>query len=406
MTKVICLGGCGVVGSVAVKTLASFSDFSEVVIGDINVEKAQELIQVNPDKIAFQKIDVNNFENLVDALKPFDIVVNTIGPFYKYGPLVLKAAIRAGKKYVDVSDDVEATELALEMHSEAVSANISAVIGLGSSPGVTNILAKFASTDLLDGVDSIDLYHAHGGEETEGPGVLFHRIHAMTTEIPIFIDGEFKTVTFFSKEGRALEEDIEFEKLGSYHVHPYSHPEIITLPHFIPGVKRVTNKGTVLPPEYFNLIVNLVKNGLNEDTPLNVKGTQDKIKPIDFAISYIIHARERILRETNFGTQRGCVKIVIKGKKANLPHTIVFSLASENQALGEGTGLPVAFGAVMLARGLISESGVFPPEACVNPMEFLGVMQEHLSLESASGGKSPLTIESINSEGNVDKISL
>jgi saccharopine dehydrogenase-like NADP-dependent oxidoreductase len=61
MTKVICIGGCGVVGSVAVKTLAAFSDFSEVVIGDINVEKAQELIQTNPAKISFQKIDVNDF---------------------------------------------------------------------------------------------------------------------------------------------------------------------------------------------------------------------------------------------------------------------------------------------------------------------------------------------------------
>jgi saccharopine dehydrogenase (NAD+, L-lysine-forming) len=303
-------------------------------------------------------------------------------------------------------DDVDATELALEMHSEAKVANIPAVIGLGSSPGVTNILAKFAATDLLNEVDSIDLYHAHGGEPTEGPGVIFHRIHAMTTPIPVFTDGEFKMVTFFDEEGKALEEDVEFEKLGTFRVHPYPHPETITIPRYIPGLKRVTNKGTVLPPEYFYLIVNLVKNGLNEDTPLSVKGTQDKIKPIDFAISYIIHSRERILRETNFGTQRGCVKIVVKGKKGDSPHIIVFSLASENQALGEGTGLPVAFGAVMLARGLISEPGVFPPEACVNPMEFLGVMQEHLSLESASGGKSPLTIESIDAEGKIDKLTL
>ena len=406
MTKVICLGGCGVVGSVAVKTLASFPDFSKVAIGDINSKKAQELIQVNPEKISFERIDVNKYDVLVDVLKQYDVVVNTTGPFYKYGPLALKAAIQAGIKYVDVSDDVDATEQALEMHSEAKAANVSAVIGLGSSPGVTNILAKFASADLLDEVDSIDLYHAHGGEPTEGPGVIFHRIHAMTTKIPIFIDGSFKTVTFFSKEGKDLEEDVEFEKLGTFRVHPYPHPETITLPDNIPGVKRVTNKGTVLPPEYFYLIANLVQNGLNDDTPISVQGTQDKIKPIDFAISYIIHSRERILQETNFGTQRGCVKIVVKGKKDNSSHTIVFSLASENQALGEGTGLPVAFGAIMLQRGLISKTGVLPPEACVDPMEFLGVMQEHLSLESVIGGKSPLTIKSINAKGRIEKVSL
>ncbi len=406
MARVICLGGCGVVGSIATKTLAAFPDFSEVVIGDINAQKGQQLIQTNPEKISFQKIDVNDFDRLVDVLKEFDVVVNTIGPFYQYGPLVLKATIQAGKKYVDISDDVDATQLALEMNSEAKAAEVSAVIGLGSSPGVTNILAKFAATDLLDEVISIDLYHAHGGEPTEGPGVILHRIHAMTTDIPVFVDGDFKTVSFFSEEGKSLEEEVEFEKLGTYRVHPYPHPETITLPQFIPGVQRVTNKGTVLPPEYFYLIVNLVKNGLNDETPITVQGTRDKIKPIDFAIAYIIHARERILEETKFGTQRGCVKIVVKGKKAGVSHTIVFSLASEDQALGEGTGMPVAFGAIMLQRGLITDFGVLPPEACVNPLEFLSILQEHLSLETATGGASPLTIESIDVDGNIEKITL
>ncbi|MHA2154190.1 MAG: saccharopine dehydrogenase family protein [Candidatus Hodarchaeales archaeon] len=406
MARVICLGGCGVVGSIAVKTLAAFSDFSEIVIGDINANRGEKLIQTNPEKISFQQIDVNNFDQLVDILKEFDVVVNTIGPFYKYGPLVLKAAIQAGKKYVDVSDDVDATLSALDMSSEAEIAGVSAIIGLGSSPGVTNILARFAVDNLLDEAVSIDLYHAHGGEPTEGPGVIFHRIHAMTTDIPVFIDGTFKTVNFFSEEGKSLEEDVEFEKLGTYRVHPYPHPETITIPQFFPKVKRVTNKGTVLPPEYFYLIVDLVKNGLHEETPINVEGTRDKIKPIDFAISYIIHARERILKESNFGTQRGCVKIVVKGKKADLEHTIVFSLASADQALGEGTGMPVAFGAIMLQRGLVTDKGVLPPEACVDPMEFLGILQEHLSLETASGGSSPLTIESIDAEGNIEKITI
>ena len=68
--------------------------------------------------------------------------------------------------------------------------------------------------------------------------------------------------------------------------------------------------------------------------------------------------------------------------------------------------MPVAFGAIMLHRKLIRETGVLPPEACVDPMEFLGILQEHLSLDSASGGSSPLTIESMNFEGKIEKITL
>ena len=139
------------------------------------------------------------------------MIVNTIGPFYKFGPLVLASVIAAGKPYVDVNDDVDATRIVLEMNESAKAANVTAVIGMGSSPGVTNILAKFAADQMLDTVNSIDLYHAHGGEPVEGPGVVFHRIHAMTIDVPVFMDGEFKTVQFLSKEGKALEEDIDFE---------------------------------------------------------------------------------------------------------------------------------------------------------------------------------------------------
>jgi saccharopine dehydrogenase (NAD+, L-lysine-forming) len=404
MAKVICLGGCGVVGSIATKTLAAFPDFSEVVVGDINEEKSSDLIRDYPDKIRFIRINVDNTEKLGSILKEFDLVVNCIGPFYRYGPSVLKAAIQARIPYIDVNDDIDATKIVLEMDSLAKKLGITAIIGMGSSPGVTNILARFAYDQMLDKVDSIDLYHAHGGEPVEGPGVILHRIHAMTIDIPVFLNGEFKTVTFFSDDGQKLEEDVEFEKIGTYHVHPYPHPETLTLPRYISGVKRVTNKGTVLPPEYFYLITDVVKLGLTDDKPINVKG--QLIKPIDFAISYIIESRKRILKETQFGKQRGCVKIVVQGEKENKSHTIVFSLASEEQALGEGTGIPVAFGAVLLQRGLIQKKGVLPPEACIEPLEFLSVLQEHMDLDSVSGGASPLTIESIDQDGKTERIYL
>ena len=147
-----------------------------------------------------------------------------------------------------------------------------------------------------------------------------------------------------------------------------------------------------------------MKQGLHVDTPINVNGKL--IKPIDFAIAYIINSRERILKETNLGLSEDVLRLLCKVRSTGNPDTIVFSLASENQALGEGTGIPVAFGAIMLNRKLITKTGVLPPEACVDPLEFLGILQEHLSLDSASGGSSPLTIESIDSEGTVEKITL
>lgn len=405
MTKIIVLGGSGVVGRVATKTLTSFPDFSQVVIGDIDSENASEITkEIGSSKVSIREIDASDPKALRDVIKDFDVVLNCIGPFYKYGPLILRSAIETGRNYIDINDDVDATKEVLTMDDEAKKTNIIALIGMGSSPGVTNLLAKFAADHLLDKVDSIDLYHAHGGEPVEGRGVIYHRIHSMSIDIPIFVDGKFENVHFFNDDGKALEEEIEFLKLGKYRVHPYPHPEIITLPNYIKGVQRVTNKGTVLPPEYFNLITDIVKLGLTADHPLEVKGKI--ISPLEFSISYLINQRQRILKETNFGLQRGCIKIVVKGEKAGKTHHYIFSLASEGQAMGEGTGIPVAIGAVLMSRGKITKKGVLPPEACIDPLDFLTIMKEHLGLEAVSGKNSPLIIESIDEEGKIEIISL
>ncbi|WP_455140662.1 saccharopine dehydrogenase family protein [Candidatus Hodarchaeum mangrovi] len=404
MNKALVLGGCGAVGSIAVKTLSNFSDFSIVTIGDINETEGTKLVYSDTTgKLRFQKVDANSIDSLEQSINTHDIVINCIGPFYKFGPIILKAAINSRKKYIDINDDVDATREVLKLNKTAKEGQITAIIGMGSSPGVTNLLAKFAE-QLLDSIIAIDIYHAHGGEPKEGPGVVFHRIHAMTIKIPIYINGEFKTVSFFSDEGKALEEIIDFGKIGKHRVHAYPHPETITLPNYIKGVKRVTNKGTVLPPEYFYLTTDLVRLGLTKEQPLNIKGTE--ISPLDFVIAYLINERDKILRKINFGQQRGCVKIFVEGMKENKPHKIIFTLISESQAMGEGTGMPVAFGAIMLQRKLITEYGVLPPEAVVNPIEFLNIMQEYLELDSATGGLSPLKIESIDSGGKIEILRL
>ncbi|MFX1562555.1 MAG: saccharopine dehydrogenase family protein [Promethearchaeota archaeon] len=404
MARITVLGGCGTVGSVAVRTLVDLNDFSEIVIGDIDLPKADRIVkELGTDRLSAKKVDALNPRSIREAIKGSDVILNCIGPFYKFGPPIVKAAIEARINYVDICDDVDATQAILKMHNQAKIANVSACIGMGSSPGVTNLLAKFCADQLLEKVDAIDIMHCHGGEETEGPGVIAHRIHSMCSEIPMFLDGKYKVVKFFEKEGIALQEDVGFHLIGKHRVYPYPHPETITLPKYIP-CQRVTNKGTVIPDEYFQLIIDIVELGMVDEEPLEVKGVN--IAPFDFVIAYIIQQREKILRETSFGEQRGCIRTVVSGKRKGKNQMYVFSLASRGQAMGEGTGIPAAFGATLMERGKIKEKGVLPPEACINPLDFLSIMQEYLKLEKISGKGSPLLIESIDAEGKIEHLSL
>ncbi|MFX1577429.1 MAG: saccharopine dehydrogenase family protein [Promethearchaeota archaeon] len=403
MTRITVLGGCGAVGSVAVRTLKDLPDFDEIIIADINAEGAQALADELGGECSALEVNALKTENVQSAIKASDVVLNCVGPFYLYGPPILKSVIKSGINYVDVCDDVEPTQALLAMDAVAKRTNISALIGMGISPGVSNILVRFAANQLLEQVDAIDIYHTHGGEPVEGAAVVAHRIHAMTSDIPMFLDGKQQTVHFFDKSGVDLREEVEFHQIGKHLCYPYPHPETITLPSYI-KCKRVTNKGTVLPDRYFDFIIKLVEMELVNEDPLMVKGTS--VVPRDFAIAYIIKERKRILKDTNFGDQRGCAKIVVSGKKKGKPHQYIFSLWSIGQAMGEGTGIPAAIGATLMQRGQVPLKGVFPPEACVDPMEFLGVMQEYLKLESVTSATSPLLIQSIDAEGNIKELSL
>jgi saccharopine dehydrogenase (NAD+, L-lysine-forming) len=340
--RVVVLGGCGVVGTAASKTLAKSKEFSDVVIGDIDFKKASALAKVLGEKVSAVQVNASDTSSVKQAIKGADMVVNCVGPYYTFLKPILSTVIESGINYVDVNDDTGATYEALAMDAAAKKANITALIGMGSSPGVTNLLAGYAARELLEECESIDMFHTHGGEPAEGPGVIAHRFYCMNVDVPMFLDGKAVKVTQADSEKHT--EQVEFTNLpGKYKVYPYPHPEPITLPMFVKnGLKRVTNKGSVLPEEYYNLTRAVHHCGLSSKDPVMVSGQQ--VIPHEFAIAYLIKQRDEILKRVNFGEQRGCVKIVVKGKKKGTlePRTYVFSLVSEGagkgQALGEATG--------------------------------------------------------------------
>ena len=83
-----------------------------------------------------------------------DIVINTIGPFYKFGNIILKAAIQAKKPYVDICDDWKPTLEMLDLKDDAIDGGITAIIGMGSSPGISNLMSVLACSE-FDMVDEI-----------------------------------------------------------------------------------------------------------------------------------------------------------------------------------------------------------------------------------------------------------
>jgi saccharopine dehydrogenase (NAD+, L-lysine-forming) len=403
MSRVTVLGGSGAVGSIAAETLASSGVFSDVVVADINIAAARKVAgKLKGSKASAVEFDADGPQSLRKAVSGSAVVLNCVGPFYKYGPTILKTVIDARINYVDICDDFDATEKLLAMDDKAKKAGVSALIGMGSSPGVANVLVRFCVDSLLDQVEAVDIYHAHGGEKIEGPAVVKHRIHSMKINIPMFLDGKFTTVNLFDDSGKALEEETEFKDVGTYNVYGYPHPETITLPKYLKGVKRVTNLGLVLPPAYAELIKGMVRLGVTDEKPIEVQG--HKIVPLEFAVAYILSQRERLLKEAKIDQPMGCLKIVVKGVKDGGKNTYIFSMSSRGQGMGEGTGIPAAIGAIIMGTGKITQKGVLTPEACVNPMDLLELAKT--KVKTVGGRGFPISIEHIDRDGKSQKLNL
>lgn len=401
MSRIIVLGGCGGIGSVAARTLASTDFFDEIVIGENRYDDACHFAGELGTGASAVSVDAADPASLKSAIVGCDVVLNCIGPFYTYGPPVLMAAIEAQVNYVDVCDDLDATERMLELDGDARRAGICALIGMGNSPGMANVITRWCADTMLDQVDEVNIYHAHGGEPAEGPGVIKHRIHAMTSDIPLFIDGRFITVRMLEESASEYVTETGFKGLGTFPVYPYPHPETITMPRHLKGVKRVTNNGFVLPLDYFELTMDTVRLGICTEEPILVQGRE--VISIEFAVAYIISRRPGLLEAAGLDEPTGCLKVEVKGTKDGDSHTYVFSMFSKGAGAGEGTGIPAALGAMLMAQGKIREKGVVPPEAGVVPAEMLELAGTVIKGTGLADGV-PIFIDHTGPDGRTESI--
>ncbi|WP_280452335.1 saccharopine dehydrogenase NADP-binding domain-containing protein [Nocardia cyriacigeorgica] len=148
--------------------LAGAPDVERLVVADLSGGRAREVVAELGDHCVARAIDVTDHADLVAAIRDCDIVVNTVGPYFRFGPGVLRAAIEAERDYVDVCDDPVPTMAMLEMNADAESAGITAVLGVGARPrGGDNLCARGI------GADDRGAPGVAGGNQAKAP-VMMH----------------------------------------------------------------------------------------------------------------------------------------------------------------------------------------------------------------------------------------
>ncbi len=371
MKHIIVFGGAGTMGSEVVRQLINRTD-ARITVADASTKALNRLAAELGDRIEATTIDVSDFAGLVQLMKRADVAVSTVGPFYKYGSELIKASIAAGVDFVDIDDDFDATAESLSLDEQAKRAGITAIIGMGASPGVTNIIAKYGA-DKLDAVKEIRIFWAESAIDPTGPAALTHWFHIISGEIPVFKDGNWGTVKGFSEP-----EIVEFlPPVGKLEVYYTGHPEPVTLPRYIKGVKNVSIKGALFPPTIMGLYRTLIDTGFGSPETFIV--TEGISMPFRELSSRIVRAMPRFAPEyfgnifeeavKKYENCAGAFKIIVTGEKNGKKTQYIYDLVANS--VSRGTATPAAMAALMLLEGKIQKKGVLAPEGALDVNLFL-----------------------------------
>ncbi len=353
--KFIVLGGGGDMGSNAVKYLYKILDNNgkNITIGDNRVDVAKEKASNIDSDIGVIKVDANNHEELVTILKNYDILINCIGPNYKYAVSIAKAAIEAGISGTDICDDSDPTlELYNLNNDDPRCKEVTYIYGLGWTPGLTNICAKRAS-ELLDSVHSFHIAWT-GDPASEGLAVVEHTLKILSGNVPSYKDGSWIEVP----AGKGVARYGFPEPIGTAKVVDVGHPEPITIPRFIQGLKNVTLKGGLVPWANITYILrNYVKAG-KTSTPSDInKAAKD--------LHELMHSKEG---SAFIEDVPSTFRVEAIGTKDGKPATLIYSAVGDMGAL---TSLPAALGAVLISEDKILNNGLLPPEGCIATEDFI-----------------------------------
>lgn len=367
------MGATGMNGSKATEEIVKRGHFSKVIITYFKGKaKAENLVAKFNDsnvKISAEHLNAEDRESMSKALKNVDIVINFIGPYYKFGTDIIKAAIEFKVNYIDICDDCQIFDEVFELNENAKKSDISIICGSGTSPGVTNLIAMYGANK-LDRVDDINIWFFGVPALPFAPSVFEHYFDAFEGEVPLWRNGTKVSKSAFSEISSIYAPYFTDKEIKTYLT---AHPQPITLPRYIKGVKNVTVRGGYIPSMFMDNIIFAIKAGLTDGGSLLIKDTN--VSPRQVMCEFMSSKPyTELLRKTAIGEGLEAkdigsrLRIELIGMKDNKNVRYTFDTFSERR---ETTYLTPVIVAEMLTAGKIKTKGVVAVEGIEDPTRIL-----------------------------------
>jgi saccharopine dehydrogenase-like NADP-dependent oxidoreductase len=375
--KIIVLGGAGMMGCIAAQDLARTESVDEVTIADLDQERAELVAEfINSSKIARRQVDVRNHEALVNLLRGADCCLNAT--VYYTNLEIMGACLEAGIHYTDMGGLFHTTLKQLDLHSQFRAAGISAILGLGSAPGVPNIQSRYAAERL----DTVEYVRIYDGIKPPPPDSMSFSyavptiVDELTMSPMIYQDGDFVVC-----EPLSGFEDYWFTPpIGLLPMHLSLHSEVATIPQSFKhkGLRECFFKINYwgMAPQTVEKVKVLADFGFASRDPVQIGETA--IAPRDLMVALMasyVPPITSFLEPPKHEPPHWAKEIVteVKGVRYGKPTTYRLGTLTVKGSLP--TGVAASIGAQWLAEGRI-EPGVYPPEIAIEPEPFFRELDE------------------------------
>lgn len=368
---IVVLGGAGAMGRVTVRALNEYDEVARVTVADYNEQRARELAaSLNSDKVEARQIDVTDGARLADLIRGADVVLSAVD--YVYNLPVLKACIREKVHYADLGGLFHMTRTLMELDDATKAAGITAIMGMGGTPGITNVLAR-AAVDRLQYVDSIKVQLGSSDDTpSTAPLIAPYSIRTILDEFTkqpqVFQNGEW-----LPQQPLSGQEEIVFPLPVGRATAIYSlHSECATFPLSFrdKGITYVSFK-IAFPGDFLTKLKFLVDLGFGSSAPITVRGAQVSPREMLAKLLELAPVEEAAPQDCDV------LRVVVSGTEGGQPVEItnqIVVLPYKRWGISAGaldTGVPLAIAGLMLGRGEITARGTLGPELCVPVAPFL-----------------------------------
>lgn len=350
--SVAVLGAAGTIAPAILRDLAASEEVENLFLLDLSAERAAAAADAHAGGGARSAaVDARDVDALVDALQGSDVLVNTAS--YRINPEAMEACLRAGCHYLDLGGLYWMTARQRERDEAFRAADRLAVLGIGSSPGKTNLMARHAVERLGGGaVRRIEVMA--GGRDLAAPDdgrlrppyALQTLLDELTLAPVVLRDGapvEIEPLT----PGGAVDYG---DPIGSGETIYTLHSELASFGESF-GAREVSFRLSLAPA----LLRRLTE--LTGASPEAVaQAAREAASPSNETVSvHLVTA-----------TPEDGAPVTVRAETR--PH---FGLGGSVVS----TAAPIAAAVRLLARGRLTARGALPPERCIDPQEMFAELE-------------------------------